>query len=69
MRLQKKFNISYGSCTYIFTNILGFKRVLAKFFPKLLNFEQKQNRKNIVKRLLAEIVDDSEMVKHIIAGE
>ena len=36
--------ISIGSCHEIFWNVLGMKRVAAKFVPKLLNFEQKQRR-------------------------
>ena len=31
--------ISIGSCHAIFSNVLGMKRVAAKFVPKLLNFE------------------------------
>ena len=30
--------ISIGSCHDIFSNVLGMKRVAAKFVPKLLNF-------------------------------
>lgn len=45
--ISEEVNISYGSCESIFRNIFSFKRVLAKFVPKLLNFEQKQNHKNI----------------------
>ena len=37
-------NISIGSCHSIFTNDLGMSRVVAKFVPKLLNFDQKQHR-------------------------
>ena len=33
--------ISIGSCHTIFSNVLGMKRVAAKFVPKWLNFEQK----------------------------
>ena len=44
-------NISIGSCHSIFTNDLGMRRV-AKFVPKLLNFDQKQHRINIAKELL-----------------
>ncbi|XP_066600746.1 uncharacterized protein [Prorops nasuta] len=39
--------ISIGSCHNIFSNVLGMKRVAAKFIPKLLNFDQKNNRMNI----------------------
>ena len=34
--------ISIGSCHEIFSNVLGMKRVAAKFVPKLLNFEQRR---------------------------
>ena len=34
--------ISFGLCQAIFTDVLGMKRVAAKIFPKLQNFEQKQ---------------------------
>ena len=40
--------ISIGSCHEIFLNVLGMKRVAAKFVPKLLNFEQKQRPKTIL---------------------
>jgi hypothetical protein len=36
--------ISIGSCHNIFSNVLGIKRVAAKFIPKQLNFGQKQHR-------------------------
>ena len=32
--------ISIGSCYEILSNVLGMKRVAAKFVPKLLNFDQ-----------------------------
>ena len=39
--------ISVDSCHAIFLDILGLKRVAAKFVPKLLNFEQKIRRMTI----------------------
>ena len=39
--------ISIGSCHEIFSNVLGMKRVAAKFVPKLLNFKQKQRRMEV----------------------
>ena len=39
--------ISIGSCHEIFSNLLVMKRVVAKFVPKLLNFEQKQRRMEV----------------------
>jgi len=64
-KVADEVNISYGSCEAIFTDILGLKRVAAKFILKLLNFEQKQNRKNIAEQMLAEVTNDPEMLKRI----
>ena len=44
--------ISIGSCYEIFLNVLGMKRVAAKFVPKLLNFEQKQRRTEVAQESL-----------------
>ena len=44
--------ISIGSCHEIFSNVLGMKRVAAKFVPKLLNFEQKQRRMEVAQESL-----------------
>ena len=39
--------ISYDSCQEILTKELGMSRIAAKFVPRLLTDEQKQNRKTI----------------------
>ena len=44
--------MSIGSCHEIFSNVLGMKRVAAKFVPKLLNFEQKQRRMEVAQQSL-----------------
>ena len=44
--------ISIGSCHEIFSNVLGMKRVAAKFVPKLLNFEQIQRRIEVAQESL-----------------
>ena len=44
--------ISIGSCQEIFSNVLGIKRVAAKFVAKLLNFEQKQRRMEVAQESL-----------------
>lgn len=59
--------ISYGSCDVIFTDTLDHKpRVTAKSVP---NFEQKQNRKNIVEQITAEVTHDPEMLKYTITSD
>uniref|UniRef100_T1I3G2 Uncharacterized protein n=1 Tax=Rhodnius prolixus TaxID=13249 RepID=T1I3G2_RHOPR len=47
--------ISIGSCHEIFSDVLGMKRVAAKFVPKLLNFEQKQRRMEVAQESLNEV--------------
>ena len=45
-------SISISSCHESFSNVLGMKRVAAKFVPKLLNFEQKQQRMEVTQESL-----------------
>ena len=54
--------ISIGSCLEIFSNVLGMKRVAAKFLPKLLNFEQKQRRMEVAQESLNEVNDDANQI-------
>ncbi|KAG5342640.1 SETMR methyltransferase, partial [Acromyrmex charruanus] len=62
-------NISIGSCHSIFTNDLGMRRVVAKFVPKLPNFDQKQHRINIAKELLDSVRDDPNVLQRVITGD
>ena len=50
--------ISFGSCQAIITDVLGMKRAAAKIVSKLLNFEQKQRRMDIVQEILTTFNDD-----------
>ncbi|XP_065645413.1 protein GVQW3-like [Hydra vulgaris] len=61
--------ISIGSFHNIFSNVLGIKRVVAKFIPKLLNFDQKNNCMNIAKELLNDVNDDPSLPKRFITGD
>ena len=63
--------ISYGSCQEILTNESGMSRVAAKFVPRLLTDEQKQNRKTISQELIerAETDLDFKKKKNIITGD
>lgn len=61
--------ISFGSCQSIFSDVLGMKRVAAKFVPKLLNFTQKQCRVEVAQDLLNECNNDPMLLKHIITGD
>ena len=53
----------------IFSNVLGMKRVAAKFVSKLLNFQQKQRRMEVAQESLNEVYDDAKLLKRIISGD
>ena len=61
--------ISVGSCHGIFLDILGLKRVAAKFVPKLLNFDQKTRRMTIAQEMLNDVNDDPDLLKRVITGD
>ena len=61
--------ISVGSCHAIFSDILGLKRVAAKFVPKLLNFDQKTLRITISQEMLNAVSDDIDLLKSVITGD
>ena len=60
--------ISIDSCHEIFSNVLRMKCVAAKFFPKLVNFEQKQRRMEVAQESLNEVNNDAQLMKRIITG-
>ena len=62
-------SISVGSCHAIFTDILGLKRVAAKFVPKLLNFDQKTRRMTIAQEMLNDVNGDPDLLKKVITGD
>ena len=61
--------ISVGSCHTIFSDILGLKRVAAKFVPKLLNFDQKTRRMTIAQEMLNNVNGDPDLLKRVITGD
>ena len=61
--------ISVGSCHAIFPDILGLKRVAAKFVPKLLNFDQNTRRMTIAQEKLNDVNDDPDLLKRAITGD
>ncbi|KAF0708055.1 protein GVQW3-like, partial [Aphis craccivora] len=58
--------IYYGSCQEILTKELGMSRIAAKFVPRLLTDEQKQNRKTIAQELFERSESDQDFLKNII---
>ena len=61
--------ISVGSCHAIFSDILGLKRVAAKFVLNLLNFDQKTRRMTIAQEMLNDVNDDPGFLKKVITGD
>jgi len=61
--------ISIGSCHQIFTEKLKMCRVSAKFVPRLLTDDQKENRVEISQELLANANGNENFFKNIITGD
>ena len=60
--------ISFGSYQAILTDVLGMKRAVAKIVSKLLNFEKKQRRMDIVQEMLTTF-NDPGLLKKVITGD
>lgn len=70
MELRNEFQISFGSVQTILTSDLDMRRVAAKFVPKPLSDEQKENRKQIATDWLKRSEsDDFFFYKSIITGD
>jgi len=61
--------ISIGSCHQILTDKLQMRRVSAKFVPRLLADDQKENRVEISQELLANANGNENFLKKIITGD
>ena len=59
-------DISTGSCHQIFTEKLQMRCVSAKFVPRLLTDDQKENRVEISEELLANANGNENFLKNII---
>jgi len=61
--------IIIGSCHQNFTEKLQMRRVSAKFLPRLLTDDQKENRVEISQELLANANGNGNFLKNIITGD
>ena len=61
--------IRLAHAMYFFLDILGLKRVAAKFVPKLLNFDQKTRRMTIAQKMLNDVNDDPDLLKKVVTGD
>ncbi|KAE9542487.1 hypothetical protein AGLY_003348 [Aphis glycines] len=62
-------NISVGSCHEILVKKLGMHHVVAKFVPRLISQDQKDNRVTICQELLNRANDDDMYMRQIITGD
>ncbi|KAL4131595.1 hypothetical protein QTP88_008888 [Uroleucon formosanum] len=66
--LADEAGISIGSCHEILTENLQMRRVAAKFVPRLLTLEQKENRLTICQDLKNRSIDPN-FIKNIVTGD
>lgn len=65
--IASKVGISYGSTYSILTEELGYRKVCARWVPRLLTAEQKLNRLQVCERLLARFREEGDpFLTHII---
>ena len=64
-----KVGIGIGSCHQIFTEKLHMCHISAKFVPRLLTDDQKENRVEICQELLANTNGNANFLKNIVTGD
>ena len=66
--VAEEVSISKTVCHEILTENLGMHRIAAKFVPRLLTDDQKQNRVDVSQELLDRANGDDNFLKNIITG-
>jgi transposase len=66
--LADEIGIGYGICQRIMTVELGMHRVAAKFVPRILTADQKQQRVNVCEELRQTASDDATFLSRVITG-
>ncbi|PNF23334.1 hypothetical protein B7P43_G15555 [Cryptotermes secundus] len=67
-QLSEETNISWSTVQRILTEGLHMRRVSAKFVPRLLGDDQRENRVNVCRDLKSEVQNDPEFLKRIVTG-
>jgi transposase/AraC-like DNA-binding protein len=67
--LSEDLHVSYGSVQSILTEDLGMRRVSAKFVPKLLSADEKENRLSAAQDLLDCAENDENFLKMVVTGD
>jgi histone-lysine N-methyltransferase SETMAR len=61
--------IVYGTCQQVLTKKFGMRRVAAKFVPKILTGDQKQQRVNVCTELRQLASNDETFLSRVSAGD
>jgi len=61
--------VGYGTCQQVLTEELGMHRVAAKFVPRILTADQKQQRVNVCSELRQLASDDETFLSRVITGD
>ena len=67
--IAEEVSISTGSCHEILTEKFNLHRVAAKFVPRLMTEQQKENRVDVCRQLLERANDDETFMQRIITGD
>jgi histone-lysine N-methyltransferase SETMAR len=67
--IADELNISFGSVQHILTNVLNMKRVSAKFVPRNLTPEQKEQLLSISLELRDRVISDLNLFQILITGD
>jgi len=64
--LYAEFGIGYGSCQRILIEQLNMNRIAAKFVPRVLTHDQKDNRVAICQELKETVINDPTLLLNVI---
>jgi len=67
--IAEELGIGYGTCQRVLTEELGMHRVAAKFVPRILTADQKQQHINICTELCQLASDDETFLSRVITGD
>jgi len=67
--IAEEVEVGYGTCQRVLTEELGMHRVAAKFVPRILTADQKQQRVNVCTELRQLASDDETLLSRVITGD
>ena len=67
--IAEEVEVGYGTCQRVLTEELGMHRVAAKFVPRILTADQKQQRVNVCTELRQLASDDETFLSRVITGD